>query len=143
MTTAEALLTGTDAQSRHPDFDAPCCLTDGLLASMTDPVSAGWARSLIREQRRRCEAFDIFYDGFMHRFLGLIARLVERLRGAIAASEALLLALSIPGQMVVFSVARAVVLRTMSGSKIDETGTNVVRARLHRHLRAPLAGFRP
>lgn len=81
MTASGAVLTGTDAQNRHVDCSALCCLTEGPLALMAAPVSAGWARLIIHEQGSRCDAFDIFYGGFMDRFLGLIGRLVERLRG--------------------------------------------------------------
>ncbi|MGB7757992.1 MAG: CerR family C-terminal domain-containing protein [Salinisphaera sp.] len=145
MAAAEAALdrTGPGGAGRDDDFAVLCRLTDGLLDLMTDPVADGWAQLIIREQQRPSDAFGILYNGFMGRFLGLLARLAERLRGSITEPEARLLACTILGQILAFRVARAGVLRLMAWSEIDKTRTAAIRACLHRNLRALLAPTGP
>lgn len=136
-------LAGPGVPDRDDDFAALFRLTDGLLDLMTDPDTDAWARLIIREQQRPTDAFDILYDGFMGRLLGLIARLVDRLCGPIVNEEARLLTLTVLGQVLVFRFARAGALRAMPWSSIDEPAIEAIRACVHRNLRLLLAPSSP
>ena len=140
MTAVEAALRdGEGDRDRAADFDALFRLTDGVLALMTGPGSDAWARLIMREQQRPTEAFDILYEGFMGRLLGLIERLAIRLAGPIEPDAARVLALMILGQILVFRFARAGVLRAMSWRDIDGPALKTIRTTLHRNLQALLA----
>lgn len=97
---------------RQAYFDLLCRITEGFVDVLTDPASAAWAKIVIREQQDPSAAFDTLYDRVQERVLAQIARLVARIGGRSAPSAAdRLTALTIVGQILVFRLARAAVLR--------------------------------
>ena len=89
-------------------------LIGAFVTMLASDESAAWARLILREQQSPSDGFDVLYEGFMHRMLGLVSELVARAqnRGAKAA-ECKLTAFTIVGQAVVFRAARATVMREM------------------------------
>jgi AcrR family transcriptional regulator len=115
-------------------------LTDAFVEMLTSEESSAWARLILREQQDPSEAFDILYDGIMHRLLGVAARLVGRARrGRATPEEAKLTALTILGQALVFRAARAAVLRQMGWSRIASGEIQGIQAELRRNVAAMLA----
>ncbi len=106
----------------------------GMLAS---DESAAWARLILREQQNPSDGFDVLYEGFMHRMLGVTSELVARAqnRGA-SAAECKLTAFTIVGQAVVFRAARAAVMREMQWQQLGAAELRNIRAQLAHNIAA-------
>ncbi len=119
-------------------------LTDGMAGLMAQEASAPWAQLIIREQQAPTAAFELLYDGFMGRVLGLLTRLVGRIHGADAAAVSpapddtaiRLQVVTILGQVMVFRAARAAVLRQMRWERIGDAELAAIRQQLHRGIAA-------
>jgi TetR/AcrR family transcriptional regulator, regulator of cefoperazone and chloramphenicol sensitivity len=112
-------------------------LTDGLVAMLTSPESAAWARVMLREQQEPTEGFDVLYARVMSRALGVTTRLIVQARKLEAVSqEVKLAALSILGQALVFRAARAAVMRHMGWQQIGRDQVRRIQAELRRNVRA-------
>lgn len=114
-------------------------LEDRLLDLMTQPTSDGWAQLIVREQQNPTEAFDILYEGFMGRFLGLLTRLVRLLRPDFDDASARLQVLTLLGQILIFRIARAGALRVLDRPGLDDDAVEIIRQRVHANTRAMLA----
>lgn len=114
-------------------------LVQALLAMLTSEESAAWARLILREQQDPSEGFDLLYTGTMQRLLAVIARLIGCVRRVPAdAAATRLTALTVVGQVLVFRVARAAILRQMGWKGIGPKEMDAVRAELRRNIHAIL-----
>lgn len=94
-------------------------LLETMARVLVDEEAASWARFIVREQMEPTEAFERIYEKIM-------ARLIEAARGLIAvivredpSSEAVRLrAVALIGQILVFRVAHAAVMRQLGWEKI-------------------------
>jgi len=89
---------------------------------VANPETEGWARFIMREQMAPSTAFDILYEGAMGRAHGFMTELVAKITGDPPNSPAArLTAFAMIGQVLVFRVARAAVLRRMGWKTIGRT----------------------
>jgi TetR/AcrR family transcriptional regulator, regulator of cefoperazone and chloramphenicol sensitivity len=115
-------------------------LVDRFAAMLLSAETATWARLILNEQQRPSEAFDILYRRVIGRVARLLTQLVARLRGrAEAAEEDRLIAITIIGQVLVFRVAHAAVLRQFSWDEIGQPQVHAILARLNANIAAILA----
>ena len=105
-------------------------LLEAFVGMLASDDSAAWARLILREQQNPSDGFDVLYEGFMHRILGVASELVARAqnRGA-SAAQCKLAAFTILGQAIVFRAARAAVMREMQwqrlGAQVPRGGVGV------------------
>ncbi|MDF0491441.1 CerR family C-terminal domain-containing protein [Sphingomonas sp. H39-1-10] len=100
-----------------------------MLTIMLGSQSASWARFIVREQMEPTPAFDELYNGPMGPLLRHLTGLVQRVASyPIEEGEARLRAVAMFGQVLVFRVARAAVLRSTGWSDIGSTQVEQVRA---------------
>src|SRR5437762_3148328 len=94
-------------------------LLEAFVGMLASDDSAAWARLILREQQNPSDGFDVLYEGFMHRILGVASELVARAqnRGA-SAAQCKLVAFTILGQAIGFRAARAAVMREMQGRRL-------------------------
>jgi len=92
-----------------------------------DAEAERWARFMVREQMQPTAAFDVIY-GFMGGSHGLGARLVATIIGGDADAEAVKLRVfTMMGQIMVFRVAQALVLRGMGWETIGKTERDAIK----------------
>ncbi len=114
-------------------------IIDGFVAIMAHPESTAWARFIVREQMEPTEAFDVLYGSVMGPLVDRFSALIVRIRGGqCAAAEARLKTLAIVGQVIVFRVARATLLRATGWNDIDASGAAVIRRIIRAHTIAIL-----
>ncbi len=112
-------------------------LVDAALAVMLRNESQ-WAQLIVREQQEPTQAFTALYEGCMRRLLDLLTRLVLGIRGG-AEQDARLFVLTILGQMLVFRIARAGVLRQLGWSAIGDKEITLIQAHVHKTIAAQLS----
>jgi AcrR family transcriptional regulator len=112
-------------------------LLDAFVGMLASDESAAWARLILREQQSPSQGFDVLYEGFMHRILGLASELVARAqnRGA-SAADCKLTAFTVLGQAVVFRAARAAVMREMRWRQLGPRELQDIRAQLRSNIAA-------
>ncbi|MBZ0227093.1 MAG: CerR family C-terminal domain-containing protein [Bauldia sp.] len=99
-----------------------------------------WARFIVREQMQPSAAFDVIY-AFMGGSHGLGTRLVAIILGEDPASEAVKLRVfALMGQIMVFRVAQALVLKSMDWQAIGGSERAAIKRIVVRHLNAILDG---
>lgn len=99
--------------------------------------AAPWARFIIREQMDPSPAFDIFYEGVMRIGHSALCRLVGRLAGLPAdAEETKIRAFALIGQVLVFRVAHAGVLRRLGWEEITPERLAATKAAVNAHIAA-------
>jgi AcrR family transcriptional regulator len=119
-------------------------LTDALVGMLTSRDSQAWARLILREQQDPSEGFELLYEGFMRRLLGVTARLVGRARpGDASPEDCKLTALTILGQALVFRAARAAVMREMGWAQLSPNEIEAIQAELRRNVAAMLEAENP
>lgn len=150
VTAIEAELHIDEGMSRSPEAgdgraDSQQCLAalhrlcDGFVAMLTSDESAAWARLVLREQQDPSEGFDVLYNGFMSRVLGVITTLIGRIRNTDpAAVETRLTALTIVGQALVFRAARTTVTRQMDWQTVGRDEVTAIQAAVRRNVTAIL-----
>ncbi len=100
-----------------------------FVAMLVQPESASWARFIVREQMEPTPAFDELYNGPMGPMLGHVTALVRRVAAQrIDESEARLRAIALFGQVLVFRVARATVMRSTGWAEIGAEQADAVQA---------------
>ncbi|HEY0271316.1 MAG TPA: CerR family C-terminal domain-containing protein, partial [Sphingomonas sp.] len=100
-----------------------------FIAMLLQPESASWARFIVREQMEPTPAFDELYNGPMGPMLGHVTALVRRVAAQrIDESEARLRAIALFGQVLVFRVARATVMRSTGWAEIGAEQADAVQA---------------
>lgn len=112
-------------------------LLEAFVAMLASDESAAWARLILREQQNPSDGFDVLYEGFMHRILGVASELIARAqnRGA-SAADCRLTAFTIIGQAVVFRAARACVMREMQWRQLGARELDGIQAQLRRNIAA-------
>ncbi|WBX84317.1 CerR family C-terminal domain-containing protein [Sphingosinicella microcystinivorans] len=94
---------------------------------MTRPETEVFARFIIREQSDPTEAFNVLYEGFMERVLDRVTALLARASGgALDPLDARVRAVTLFGQILVFRIARAAVLRATGWSDIGPAEQQVI-----------------
>jgi TetR/AcrR family transcriptional regulator, regulator of cefoperazone and chloramphenicol sensitivity len=88
-----------------------CQLCDAMMATLADEASGPWGPLMMREQQSPTPAFDLIYERFMQRMLGAMTKLVRVVDASRSEPAARLTVVSIMGQIMVFRVARAGVMR--------------------------------
>jgi TetR/AcrR family transcriptional regulator, regulator of cefoperazone and chloramphenicol sensitivity len=134
---------GTDSSARTSKKNAQRALValqellGAFVGMLANDESAAWARLILREQQNPSAGFDVLYDGFMHRMLGVVSELVARAqnRGTTAA-DCKLISFTIVGQAVVFRAARAVIMREMQWRELGSAELEDIRAQLKRNIAA-------
>jgi TetR/AcrR family transcriptional regulator, regulator of cefoperazone and chloramphenicol sensitivity len=114
-------------------------MLDKMVALLVLDESAQWAQLIAHEQREPTAAFEILYGGIMGRVTGLLARLVLSVRGGGTEADARLAVVSIMGQLLVFRVGRAAVLRQLGWSTIGDKELAIIQAHLHKTVTAQLS----
>ena len=114
-------------------------LADSFLSMMLSPEAAHWARFIVREQMEPTEAFDVLWGQFMGRVAGRLVKLVQRAgNGRWKTAEARVRAVALIGQVLVFRVARATVMRVTGWDEIGTAQAGDIRRVLQAHIRAIL-----
>lgn len=115
-------------------------LVDSFLQVMLSPDSAPWARFIVREQLNPSKAFDVLWDELMSLMTARLIALVGRASGdRLNSTEARIRSLTIAGQIIVFRVAHATVLRTTGWDQIGPARAAEIRRIVHANIRAILA----
>lgn len=113
-------------------------LCDAMVAMLADPGSAPWAALIMREQQAPTAAFDLVYERFMRRVLAAMTQLVRAADPARDAQEARLTVVALLGQLVVFRVARAGVMRHLEWHSVGPEEQAQMQRMIRRHLAAML-----
>jgi AcrR family transcriptional regulator len=114
-------------------------LADALLAMLTSEESAAWARLILREQQDPSAGFDVLYGGIMRPLLAVMTRLIGRIRRVPSEEPAVrLTAVTLVGQILVFRVARAAVVRQMGWLQLGADEVAAIREQLRRNIAAIL-----
>ena len=85
-----------------------------------------WARFIVREQMQPTAAFDVIYR-FMNGAAEVATRLVAVALGQAEAAETRLRVIAMFGQVLIFRVAHALVLRSMQWREIGDTERAMIR----------------
>jgi AcrR family transcriptional regulator len=96
-------------------------LSDALLATLADEASGPWGPLMMREQQAPSPAFDLIYERFMKRVLRTMTRLVLAADPTRTEPEARLTVVSLMGQVIVFRVSRAGVMRHLGWRRMGPT----------------------
>lgn len=128
-----------------PDGAIPAILVviDGFVMLMTSPQSAPWARFVVREQMAPSPAFDILYSEMMEGIADHVSGLIRvTAAGRIDDADARVKALAIFGQVLVFRVARATVLRVMGWDDVTPAEAEEIQRTVRAHTLAILESIR-
>lgn len=140
---AEAASLATATTDTDGAIAAMLATLDGFARIMTSAESAQWARFVIREQMDPTAAFDILYSEMMEGLAGHAIGLLVRISGGrISEADARVKALAIFGQVLMFRVARATVLRLTGWTDITGAEGLKIRATLRAHTLAILTSLR-
>jgi TetR/AcrR family transcriptional regulator, regulator of cefoperazone and chloramphenicol sensitivity len=125
-----------DALDARAAVEQVIMLADAFLSMMLSPVSAPWARFIVREQMEPTEAFEVLWSQFMSRLSGHFVKLVLRAgNGRWKPAEARVRAVMLVGQILVFRVSRATALRMTGWDDIGTAQAAEIRRVLHAHIR--------
>ncbi len=98
-----------------------------------------WARFIVREQLQPTVAFEVIY-GFMGRAVATSTKLVSTILGRPEDESVRLRAVTIMGQIMIFRIAQAAVLRRMEWTAIGERERSAIKAVVHQNADAILEG---
>ncbi len=98
-----------------------------------------WARFLVREQMYPTAAFEVVY-GFMSGATGTVARAVATILGRPVDETVRLSVFTMLGQVLVFRLAQALVLRRMEWTAIGERERDAIKQVVHQNVDAILEG---
>jgi AcrR family transcriptional regulator len=114
-----------------------CELLETIAHVLVADESATWARFIVGEQMQPTAAFDRLYDKIMARLLEAARGLIGTIRGEDPACEPVrLCAVTLLGQILVFRVANAAVMRQLSWSEIGAREFAAIRDTLHQAVAA-------
>lgn len=125
---------GTAAEVAQRSLELLGQLSEAMLATLADEASGPWGPLMLREQQAPSPAFDLIYERFMKRMLGTMTRLVLAADSTRTESEARLTVVSLMGQMMVFRVARAGVMRHLGWRRMGPTQLAQAQALLRGNL---------
>src|SRR5438876_580973 len=118
------------AQDIGPEAAARAVLSmvDHFLEIILRPESEPWARLIVREQMDPTVAFDALYGGVMGRAIDHLSTLLVRIgEGCWDDAEARVKALAIIGQVLIFRVGWATLLRAAGWTDVDAEGAAAIR----------------
>jgi hypothetical protein len=98
-----------------------------------------WARFLVREQMYPTAAFEVIY-GFMSGASGTAAQLLATVLARPVDENVRLTAFTLLGQVLVFRLAQALILRRMEWTTIGERERDAIKQVVHRNIDAILEG---
>jgi TetR/AcrR family transcriptional regulator, regulator of cefoperazone and chloramphenicol sensitivity len=108
-----------------------------MVEIMTGEESAAFSRFIVREQAEPSEAFDRIYSGTMGQMLARVATMLRVISGdTLDEIEARVRAMTLVGQILVFRVARATVLKGTGWSDFTAPETAIVKAAVADNLDA-------
>ena len=120
---------------RETYLDLLLRFTDGFVHMLVEEDSSSWARMILREQQSPTPAFDILFDSIMNKLLRLATTLAARIRGIDPLSEeARLLTLTIFGQIIVFRVSRAAVLKYMAWNNYSAHELGLIQQQIRHNI---------
>jgi AcrR family transcriptional regulator len=96
-----------------------------------------WARFIVREQMQPSAAFDVIYQ-IMSGTIGVATRLVATVLGTAESEETKLRVFAMFGQVLVFRVSQALVLRRMGWTAIGERERAEIKRIVRRNIEAIL-----
>ncbi len=113
--------TPLDAAARQARYLPPLmAVAEAWLGLLMSAKTEAWSQLIVREQQHPTEAFNRIYDAFMGRMLGLLSQLVLRLRGDGDVRRAKGIVVGVFGQVLVWRVARAGVLRHLGWQSVGQ-----------------------
>ncbi len=135
-------LSAADAAPNAPDLylEALGRLTDTMIEIMTHSESEPWARLILQEQQSPTPAFDLLFDNFMGRLLGVMTMLVSRLRPERDEATNKLAVVTILGQVLAFRAARAGIQRHMGWSDFKTEDIASIKAMVRANVAAQIRG---
>jgi AcrR family transcriptional regulator len=110
-------------------------LCDAMVATLADEASGPWGPLMMREQQAPTPAFDLIYERFMKRMLGTMTQLVCVCDPTRSEEAARMTVVTIMGQIMVFRVARAGVMRHMGWSKLGPSQIALAQAVIRENVR--------
>lgn len=125
---------GSAADAAERSLELLGQLTDAMLAMLADEASGPWGRLMMREQQTPSTAFDLIYERFMKRMVSTMTRLVLVADPTRTEQTARLTVVSLMGQVMVFRVARAGVMRHMGWESIGPKELAQVQSMLRYNL---------
>ena len=103
------------------------------------PEAEFWARFIVREQMDPSPAFDVLYRGMFGVMLRGVIQMLAVIRGGDPEGEELrILALTLVGQLLVFRIARAAVLRSLDWDQVGAAELAKIQVVIDRNLDAML-----
>ncbi len=98
-----------------------------------------WARFIVREQMDPSPAFEVLFRGMFGTMLRGVTQLLAAVQGCDPDSEAVRIqAMTVVGQLLVFRVARAAVLRALDWEAVGARELALIQAQVDRNLEAIL-----
>ena len=91
----------------------------GLVELMLQPETEYWSQLILREQQHPGPAFDVLYERFMGRVLGITTRLAGHLRPDLESEEIKVLVITVLGQILVWRFARTGIQRHVGWNTPD------------------------
>jgi len=124
------------AERRERYLPAVLGICDRMLLLMLGEQTMRWSQLILREQQRPTAAFEVLYQGFMGRMLGLLTGLVQRVRGEDSPERSRLIVVGILGQVLVWRAARAGVFRHLGWTLPAEEEIEIARDTVRRSVEA-------
>lgn len=109
-------------------------LCDRMLATFADEASGPWGPLMVREQQSPSAAFDLIYQRFMRRMLEAMTRLVMAADPTRGEAAARLTVVTLMGQLMVFRVARAGLMRHLGWRRMGPTQLAQAQASVRENL---------
>lgn len=110
-------------------------LCDAMVATLADEASGPWGPLMMREQQAPTPAFDLIYERFMKRMLGTMTRLVRACDPKRSEAAARMTVVTIMGQIMVFRVARAGVMRHLGWRKLGPSQVALAQGAIRENVR--------
>jgi AcrR family transcriptional regulator len=133
--------TATAAQRRAHFLPPLLAIAEGMLELMLSDETEEWSQLILREQQHPGPAFERLYATYMGRVFGLLARLVQELRGDGDLVNARTVVVGIVGSVLVWRAARATVMRHLGWGTPGANEVAAARAAVRRSVEAQaLAG---
>ena len=129
----------TEKQDGAAARNALSVIFERYAAAMVSDEIAVFARFIVREQMDPTEAFDILWGGVMGRLLDRIASLLVTISGQrLSIAEARVRTMALMGQVIVFRVAHATVLRLNRWKQVGPAQRRAIHQVIQAHLSAIL-----
>lgn len=115
-------------------------LTDTMATTIAAQATAEWAALVLREQQSPTRAFEMLYERFMKRVLGVLTRLARVLRPDDDEQTLKMRAIGVVGLVIVYRTSHAAVLRHLGWKEIDAAALERLRAEVRASVTAQLLG---